>query len=218
VPNQRNRSDAGDWRTGLVVAVLMLAYAIVAHYASATASVGPWVILLAGAPIAIIGFAVARDSRIGLFFWLLAIGAMGGLAWFWSSLRNPATWLYFLQHFSVNAVLALVFGKSLLSRRRPVCTALASVVHDEMTPLLARYTRQVTLAWTLFFAVSALLSAVLFAFAPIDVWSIYANVLSFPLLALMFVAENEVRKRVLPPRDHVGIRATVRAFRTAFRP
>ena len=76
----------------------------------------------------------------------------------------------------------------------------------------------VTLAWSLFFLSSALLSLLLFFLASIETWSLFANILSWPLIGVMFLGENEVRKRVLPPRDHVGLRATVRAFRANFRP
>jgi uncharacterized membrane protein len=86
-----------------------------------------------------------------------------------------------------------------------------------MTPALLRYTRQVTLAWTLFFLSSAALSILLFFFASTEAWSVFANILALPLVAVMFVAENEVRKRVLPPQDRVGILATVRAFRAKLR-
>ncbi len=96
-------------------------------------------------------------------------------------------------------------------------TALARLVHEEMTPELLGYTRRVTAAWTAFFLAMAALSILLFAFAPIEVWSVFANLLAMPLVAVMFIVENEVRKRVLPLRDQVGILAAVRAFRASMR-
>jgi len=114
-------------------------------------------------------------------------------------------------------MLGLIFGRSLVRQRKPLCTVIARLVHEEMTPELLRYTRQVTLAWALFFLVSAVLSILLFVLAPIEAWSVFANILTLPLVVVMFVVENEVRKRVLPPRDQVGLRATVCALRARLR-
>ena len=207
-----------DRTTGLLAAALTIAYAFFAHYASAIAALGPWVLLLAGAPMLIVGFGFARESRVGAALWVLTVAVLAVMAWLWPNLDNPVSWVYFLQHFAVNAVLALLFGRSLLTRRRPLCTVFASTVHEEMTPQLVRYTRHITAAWTFFFAASALLSASLFFFAPIDAWSMYANILTLPLVGIMFLAENQVRKHVLPERDQAGLRETVRAFRATFRP
>jgi uncharacterized membrane protein len=86
-----------------------------------------------------------------------------------------------------------------------------------MSPALLRYTRQVTAAWTLFFFGSAVISAGLFFFAPIEAWSVFANILSLPLIGIMFLVENEVRKRTLPKSDQVGLIGTIRAVRANFR-
>lgn len=152
------------------------------------------------AGVGIVAFAVGSH-------WLVGMNVAG--RW--------AAWLNFAQHFGFNAFMAFVFGRTLRAGRVPLVTRLAALVHERMTPVLAAYTRQVTVAWTLFFLACAVLSALLFAFAPIDRWSIFANILPVPLVALMFVAEYEVRKRVLPPEDIVGILETFRAFRAGWK-
>jgi len=128
-----------------------------------------------------------------------------------------AAWINFGQHVGFNSLMGLVFGRTLLPGREPLVTGLARLIHEHMTPVLLRYTRQVTVAWTLFFLGSAALSVLLFLWAPIEAWSVFANILSLPLVALMFVVENEVRKRVLPPEDRVSILATFRAFRASMK-
>jgi uncharacterized membrane protein len=210
-------AGAGDLLTGLLAGVLCVAYAVLAHYASAAPAVGPWAILVAGAPLAVVGLSFARESRGAAVAWLLVGALVAVLAWVWPHLQNPVGWLYFIQHVGINAVLGMVFGRSLIRRREPLVTVFARLIHETMTPELLRYTRQVTLAWTLFFLASVAVSILLFACAPIAVWSVFANILALPLVATMFVVENEVRKRVLPPRDQVGILAAVRAFRASFR-
>lgn len=210
-------TGSNDLLTGLLAGGLSIAYAVFAHHASASPGIGAWAIPLAGAPMVIVGFAFARESSRAALLWLLAVAALGALAWMWPRLENPVGWLYFLQHISINVMLGLIFGRSLIRQRRPLCTVFASRVHEQMTPVLLRYTRQVTLAWTLFFLLSAALSVVLFFAGPIGAWSVFANILSLPLVAAMFLVENAVRKRVLPPQDQVGILATVRAFRATMR-
>lgn len=203
--------------TWIIIGVLAIGYAVLAHYASAIADIGAWAIPLVAAPMILVGIGFARESRWGLPVMGLGLALLGVLAWAWPQLHNPASWLYFLQHCGVNALLAAVFGRTLIRQRRPLCTVFASAIHEEMTPELNRYTRQVTAAWALFFLVSAVLSAVLFFFATIEVWSVFANILSMPLIGAMFLVENQVRKHVLPARDRLGLKATVQAFRTNFR-
>lgn len=147
---------------------------------------------------------------------LLAL-AYAGLAHYLSIVTDLGAWFSFLQNVGINTVLAVFFGRTLRAGRRPLVTTLAAAVHEEMSPQLLRYTRQVTVAWTLFFVACVVLSVLLFFAAPIEVWSWFANILALPLIGLMFLVEYEVRKRVLPKRDLLGLLATVRAVRANFR-
>jgi uncharacterized membrane protein len=213
-------SGGSDLFTGLLAGALTIAYAVFAHYASATPGIGPWAILLAAAPLAVVGFSFGKQRGGWLFMGLATVATLAavvGLIRIWPTLQHPVGWLYFVQHVSFNSVLAMIFGRSLLGEREPLVTVFARLIHEAMTPELLRYTRQVTLAWTLFFLISTLLSIVLFILAPIESWSVFANLLGLPSVAAMFVVENEVRKRILPKRDQVGIFAAVRAFRASMR-
>ncbi|MBI5785141.1 MAG: hypothetical protein HZA64_06770 [Rhodocyclales bacterium] len=134
-----------------------------------------------------------------------------------SVVTDLGAWFGFIQNVGINTALAFVFGRTLAAGRRPLVTKVAAMVHEEMSPALNRYTRQVTVAWTLFFTAYALVSAGLFFLAPVEAWSVFANILSLPLIAVMFLAENEVRKRTLPKHDQVGLVGTVRAVRAKFR-
>jgi uncharacterized membrane protein len=81
-----------------------------------------------------------------------------------------------------------------------------------VTPQHEIYTRQVTIAWTLFFGAMALASTLLFFLAPLATWSVFANLLTLPLVALMFIGEYWVRRWVLPEMRHMRILDAVRAF------
>lgn len=201
----------------LLAGIMTAAYAVFAHISSSLTQLGAWVVLLAAAPVLIVAVGYARASRWGVALFVLLCIGLGYLLWAWPSLSNPISWVYFLQHFVINTVFALVFGRTLAADQRPLVTTLASKVHPEMTPELLRYTRQVTIAWTCFFVVCVAISTGLFILASIEAWSVFVNLLSLPMIVLMFLLENEVRKRVLPPRDQLGIVDTVRAFRANFR-
>jgi uncharacterized membrane protein len=86
------------------------------------------------------------------------------------------------------------------------------MVHGTLAPAMERYTRQVTAAWSIFFGAMALVSTALFFCAPVSVWSVFANFFTGPLIALMFIGEYAVRRRVLPDVEHAGIVAGMQAF------
>ena len=85
-------------------------------------------------------------------------------------------------------------------------------------PRVERYTRQVTIAWTAFFIVMLLVSVVLYVFAPIRVWSAFANLLMLPLVALMFIVEYAVRIRLLRDLPHKPMLDSLRAYWNSPRP
>ena len=125
-------------------------------------------------------------------------GALGGLAPYFP-------WFYFLQHVVMFLALAAWFAASLRPGRDALVTRFALLVETTLSPKGLAYTRRATLAWALFGAATAALSAVLFCFAPLAVWSLFANLLTLPLVGAMFVAEYLVRLRVCPELGHGGL-------------
>jgi len=66
---------------------------------------------------------------------------------------------------------------------------------------MERYTRKLTAAWCVFFAAQLAGSALLLAYGSLESWSLFINVLSFPLVGLMFAADylyRAIRYRHLP--------------------
>ncbi len=183
------------------IAVGVVGYSVLAHYSSATSAATTFPSLgvaVSLAPSLIILLLLAWRSPRRLAMSLLCVG-VGALLWqFWTTLEQNFNWVYFLQHAGTNVMLAAVFGLTLSGEKQPLCTRFAEGVHGTLSADLVRYTRQVTLAWTLFFLTISLISTLLFLLAPIEAWSIFANFLSFPLILLMFATEYLVRLRVLP--------------------
>jgi uncharacterized membrane protein len=149
--------------------------------------------------------------------WVLAVGLAGAALLvfaLWASLRQNVPLLYYLQHIGSHLALAMWFGKSLLGPGDALITSMARFLDGgKLSERKQRYTRQVTMAWTAFFLLNALVSTVLFLAAPVAVWSIHANLLTGPLVATMFVGEHLVRMRVLPAHERPSLADVVRAYR-----
>jgi uncharacterized membrane protein len=199
----------------IVIAAGAIAYPVLAHYSTTPAAVTsmPWLgVGMSLTPaLAILLFMTWNSPRKPAMLLLCAV--VGMLVWgFWGMLERNFSWAYFIQHAGTNLMLAVVFGVTLARGRQALCSRFAEAVHGSLAPDVLRYTRQLTLAWTLFFITISLISALLFAFAPIETWSIFANFLTFPLVMLMFVVEFLVRLRKLPNLERHNILDGILAF------
>jgi uncharacterized membrane protein len=131
---------------------------------------------------------------------------------YWPVLERNFSLVYLLQEGGFYSLMAASFGGSLLGDRVALCTQLADQVHGPLTPQEVLYTRRVTAAWALFFLLITAATLILFVFAPLRLWSLFANFCVLPLIGLMFVAEYAVRQRVLPQVPRRGILAAVRVY------
>lgn len=98
---------------------------------------------------------------------------------------------------TVNGSLLWLFSSTLVSDRTPLITRFASLMRDDMPPAVLRYTRWATVAWSVYFLVMFILSLTLSLYAPIELWSLFSNALSYVFLALMFLGEFAVRRRLV---------------------
>jgi uncharacterized membrane protein len=90
------------------------------------------------------------------------------------------------------------------------------MLHGELPPPIARYTRAVTAAWVLFFAAMAATAVLLYVFAPRAAWSAFVNLLTLPCVAAMFGVEYMVRRLRYPWFEHASLLAGARAFQRSF--
>lgn len=197
----------------LGIAALLIGYPLLAHYTNESAHSGKLGALVAIAPVVLIALALAwRSSRrfimLGVLV-LLCVALWAG----WSALEQHFGLVYWLQHIGLQLVLFMTFARTLIAGRQPLCARFAEAVHAQVTPQHEIYARQVTIAWTLFFVAMALASTLLFFLAPLATWSVFANFLTLPLVALMFIAEYWVRRWVLPDLQPTHIFDAVRAFK-----
>lgn len=138
------------------------------------------------------------------------IGVMFLVVW-WSRLHN----LVALPSIALNLMMAAFFGFTLRRGRTPLIHEIAawSMAPEPVSPAFARYLRVQTLAWTIFFVAMALASAVLALAAPFAWWSLFVNVLSWPLIGAFFCTEYLIRRtwfRHLP--DHTPLQTMASAL------
>jgi len=167
-------------------------------------------------PAALVAASIGRRSRHRE--WWVAAAAIAAVALWagWGSLERNFASVFFLEHAGGNLLLAFVFGRTLAAGREPICTRFARILHGSLPPEVVEYTRRITLAWTIFFATLATLSAGLYLGGFLAAWSLFATMLSPVLVGLMFVVEYAVRLRALPHWERVGVLGGIRAFSRHF--
>jgi uncharacterized membrane protein len=202
----------------LGIAILLIGYPLLAHYTNQSAPNSNLGAVVAIAPVVLIGLVLAWNSpRRFIMLGVLMLSCIALWAG-WAMLEQHFGLVYWLQHMGMQLILFMTFGRTLLAGRQPLCTRFAEAMHAPLTPQHENYARQVTAAWTLFFALMAVVSSGLFFLAPLSIWSFFANFLTLPLVALMFIAEYWVRHWMMPDARQANILDAVRAFRNTSRP
>jgi uncharacterized membrane protein len=190
------------------------AYAGLSHYCNSVAGVRGLGAALALAPITAVATVLAWRTAPPVVAALLCAGLAGLLLGLWPVLRQNYPLINLVQDSSVYCLLGFTFGRSLLPGRVALCTQLADKEHGPLSAPEVRYTRQVTAAWTLFFFVIAAVSILLFVSAPLRIWSLFINFCVLPLVGAMFIAEYQIRRRILPGK-RTGLLATLRVYLAA---
>ena len=201
-------------RPGVLLAAAALAASpVVLHLLTVADAARPLAIALSWGGAALLAIGLARAAGVAVAE-SVAIAGVLGLALY---LGAGTRYAVFLPSLAVNLLLAWFFGRTLAPGRIPLVTSFARLVHDSSTlaPERERYTRQVTWAWCVFFLANVGISVALAAFAPLAVWSLFANVLAAPLVAAMFAAEYAYRRRRLAGLEHVPLAAVLRRLAAA---
>ena len=209
----REPSESPPWGALRIVAIgaLLVAYTCLSHYCN-THGVRGLGAVLALAPAVAFLLTVLRHT-VPTYIVVLA-AALGALLLYdnWPILEKNFSVVYLLQELGMYGLLAAGFGRSLRAGEVALCTRLADKLHGPLSAAELLYTRRVTLAWTLFFALMGVAIAVLYFVAPRAVWSAFVNFVATPLIVAMFAAEYAVRGHVLPHTERRGIWATMRVF------
>src|SRR5688572_13743639 len=198
------RSAAG-WAWKVLVVFACIAYQYSVYVSVSNVQSGLFHTLLMWLPLAVLaGWVLARSGNKPL--WLAAVLAAGlfvYLAEHEERLGLVAT--SGMSHAAVYLFLLWYFGRTLARGREALVSQFSRTVHGALDPEMALFTRKVTIAWCLFFAIQLIASALLFAFAPLGAWSLLVNVLHLPLVALMFVGQFVFRKIRFPDYPRVSL-------------
>lgn len=193
---------------------------LVASLAAMLSAPGSWwttLLVLVPAPLAGV-VALWNQAQRGAAVFAAAL--LAGLAWAYAS-GTLAAWtdersaraVYLLEHAGIHASLAVAFGGTLRAGRRPLISILAERVHGTLQPAMHRWTRQVTWAWSIYFAVVTVLSCAAFWLASWAQWSTFAYALTPVCTAAMFVGEYLMRYRLNPQFPRVSLAQMVNAYR-----
>ncbi len=211
----RNREPSeGPSRTALktaAVCILLLAYTSLSHYCNTQGAHRLGASLAIAPVLALLVTLLWQTLRATL---AVPATALCGLLLYdtWPILEKNFSVVYLLQECGMYGILAVGFGRSLRSGDVALCTRLADRLHGPLSAAEVRYSRQVTLAWTVFFTTLGAIIVGLYVAAPLALWSGFVNFVTLPLVAAMFAVEHIVRRRVLPQTEHRGILETMRVF------
>jgi uncharacterized membrane protein len=205
---------SGRRRAAIALAVAAsAACALVAHAILSQGGASTPGALVALVPLTFLGITFARRLRHPTVMLLVLLPGIA-LAWAaWGLLRHHFADLFFVEHAGMMGLLAFIFGRTLLPGTEPLVSRFARAVHGELDEPSVRYTRSVTIAWTVFFSVIFAGSCALYLTGHVPEWSLLANIVTPLAVVLMFVVEYGVRKRALPHQERASILAGVRAFR-----
>ncbi len=217
---------------------LAVAYVAASHWLMTRATTSAWAALVILAPSLLGVAAYGWRVRSKTLVLACAIGVAGLLGWALRdngvaptaapgldatsrtarslarmSLGTSTSLLYLTQHVAIHIALALVFAATLRRGATPLISALAARVHRTLTPAMAVYTRHVTQAWVVYFAAMAVLSLLLYGFAPFDAWAVFANLVTPLAVAAMFIGEYRLRYRWHPEFERTSWRDAVAAYR-----
>ena len=198
-----------------IAAILLasIAYVFGTHWLMTRAGGSPWNVVGVLTPMLLaiaVGAWRGGQRLLGAIAALVVAGLCVQAA---MGVAVSAAMLYLAQHAGIHLFLAVGFGSTLRAGHTPLITTLAARVHRELTPAMVVYTRNVTLAWVLYFVAMAGISLLLFAFASFDTWALFANLLTPCSLVLMFGGEHLLRYRLHPEFERTSIADAIRSYR-----
>ena len=193
-------------------AVAALAYVGASHWLMTAASASPWNAVALLAPMLMLLGHIAWRARRYLAFAcalavLLALALNAGLGHAMAERK-----LYLTQHVAIHLCLAALFGLSLRRDAQALISGVAQRVHGFLTPDMARYTRNLTWVWTVYFIAMAGGSMAIYAILRFEDWALFANWLTPFALALMFGGEHLLRYRLHPEFERVSMARAIAAY------
>ena len=224
-------ANATPAQHGVILAAMLLfaGYFIALHTLIVTRTWPLVLVALVVAPwLATLGAAVLRSLRapptgrrtaalvaLVATFAALTVLAVAGIASarLGAAVASRTDVLLFLENSAFFTWLSVLFAASLFGNGEALVTRMARKTRrGDMPPSVIRYTRFVTLGWSIFFAMLLATTGILFFGASRESWSFFVNLLLWPLLGAGFVVEYLIRINLLRDVTHGPMLASMRAF------
>ncbi|HKA29837.1 MAG TPA: hypothetical protein VKH82_10695 [Candidatus Binatia bacterium] len=193
----------------LPAVVAFAAYTVLAHVAL-TRHDTRW----ASAGLAILAWGVLWDALSPVPAAIVSAAAVAIVSWLVPALPDLVI------HGSpvvINVFLCVLFGLTLRRGHEPLITRFARLEHDVLPPQVERYTRRLTVLWTLFFAVMAIITVALWLAASRTAFSLFVNVINWVLLAAFLIGEYLYRRVRFPTHEHKPPHTILRRFGASVR-
>src|SRR5712691_1547427 len=206
------RGAVGWTGKALGVVLLCVAYQYLVYAVVVDGQAGPVQLAVVLLPLLALACWIVSRSR-NKPLWLAALVAAGaGVYVMYHQERLGLAAVSGLPHAAAYLFLLWYFGSTLARGREPIITRFARRVHGALQPAMELYTRRLTIAWCVFFAAQLIASALLYAFATLNAWSLFINLFNLPLLLLMFVGESIYRVVRHPDHPRASIAVAIQAF------
>lgn len=203
----------------LLIFVLAVAYPVLAHSAILSRSVA-----LTEVSVAVLALLalLPRLANRSIIAWCLVPVVVAGL--FFLAHADVAWLPLYAAPVLIQLFIAWIFGHTLAAGQMPLIERFARLMHepDGISDDIRQYARKVTLAWTLFPILIALLNLTLALLAepngilliagvtppvtvPVEWWSLFANFLNYLLTGAFFLAEYAYRQYRFPDQPYRNI-------------
>ena len=183
----------------LIGLAILIAYSVSAHFQIlGKIEIGPILLLLVMMAWGGVRELIAKHYTAAFRWGLLLFGSL------WFARYGDRNTLLYLLPVLVNTMLLLLFVNSLRKDTTPLITRIALILDGPQSDRSQHYTKRVTQAWALFFALMIMETVLLSIFAPPNVWSFFTNFANYVLIVLFMATEYAIRIRYLPNQDHSG--------------
>ncbi|HXM80948.1 MAG TPA: hypothetical protein VN929_03370 [Burkholderiales bacterium] len=192
-------SAGAVWKALFVLGII--AYQVLVHLALTMSNAGPVRIASLVLPmVALGGWILLRSSH--RLLWLLILTSAASATFLLAHGEGLGfAAVYGVPHAAAYLFMLWLFGRTLVHGEEPLITRLSRQVRGALPAYMEAYTRRLTWAWCVFFAAQLAASALLLKFGSVETWSLFINVLNFPLVGLMFLGDylyRVVRYREFP--------------------
>lgn len=179
----------------IVIALLGIAYPVIVYVG--LGAVSPRIILIAAIIFVIaraVMFFIANKYGAGLIAGIVAVilGAAGFASEILALRFYPVI---------ISTSLALVFTLSLFSGM-PMIERFARLQTPELDTFGVIYTRRLTKVWIAFFIANGLVALWTALYATLETWTLYNGLISYILIAVLFVGEWPVRRIIKARHQH----------------